>query len=286
MTTNDGDGWLNAAARNVTSQAGEDGIIARALEVLPERTQWCVEFGAWDGKHLSNTWDLVQNRDYAAVLIEGEGARVGDIARTYPGNDKVIAVNAWVGFREADGLDSILARTPIPLEFDVLSIDIDGNDWHVWSAVRRYRPKLVVIEHNPTIATEVDFVQPADPRVMQGCSLAALVRLGKEKGYELVATTRFNAIFVDASYFPLFGIADNSPAKLRVDNSLVTHIFCGYDGRVFLRGSCRMPWHGLPYSEAAVQQLPRFLQDWALEYGVIRTKMFGIYKRARKFGLA
>ncbi len=36
--------WLSRQASNVTSQCGEDGIIASALSRLPERTSWCVEF--------------------------------------------------------------------------------------------------------------------------------------------------------------------------------------------------------------------------------------------------
>ena len=49
--------WLNLQAKSVASQCGEDGIIKAALEVLRETNKWCVEFGAWDGKHLSNTFD-------------------------------------------------------------------------------------------------------------------------------------------------------------------------------------------------------------------------------------
>ena len=61
--------WLNEFAGNVTSQNGEDGLIAKALSLLPDLTLWCVEFGAWDGKHLSNTYDLVDSKGYHVVLI-------------------------------------------------------------------------------------------------------------------------------------------------------------------------------------------------------------------------
>jgi hypothetical protein len=68
------------------------------------------------------------------------------------------------------------------------------------TAVRleRYRPRLVVVEFNATIPNDIDWVQEADPDVHQGSSLAAFVRLGREMGYELVATSDFNAFFVDA----------------------------------------------------------------------------------------
>jgi hypothetical protein len=63
--------WLNQHSRNVCSQSGEDGIVATALERLPNRNKWCIEFGAWDGKYLSNSYHLAENSGYNVVLIEG-----------------------------------------------------------------------------------------------------------------------------------------------------------------------------------------------------------------------
>ena len=62
--------YLQEFRRDVTSQYGEDGIIEKTLELLDEPTKWCVEFGAWDGRHLSNTYDLIVNKGYSAVMIE------------------------------------------------------------------------------------------------------------------------------------------------------------------------------------------------------------------------
>jgi hypothetical protein len=109
-----------------------------------------------------------------------------------------------------------------------------------------------------------------------------LTALGRSKGYELAAVTRFNAIFVVAEDFSSLGISNNSPAALRVDRSLVTHIFCGYDGRVFVRGYGRLPWHDVPYTEILMQPLPGFLREWKERYGPIRSRLFSLYRRARK----
>ena len=178
--------WLNTFARDVYSQTGEDGIVAKALSLLPQRDKWCVEFGAWDGKHLSNTYRLVEEEQYRVVLIEGDESKHRSLCASYPFQDRGIFVKSFVGWTEQDGLDSILAKTSIPADFDLLSIDIDGNDYHVWAAVKKYRPKLVLIEFNPTATNRIDYVQPADPSCNQSSSPAALVRLGKEKGYELI----------------------------------------------------------------------------------------------------
>ena len=118
---------------------------------------WCVEFGAWDGRHASNTYALISDAGYSAVLIESDPARFAALQRTHAGRSGVIALRRVVGFEGPDRLDRILAETPVPRDFDLLSIDIDGNDFHVWDAVEDYRPKLVVIEFNPTVPNEVDF---------------------------------------------------------------------------------------------------------------------------------
>src|SRR6202044_3183268 len=118
-----------------------------------------------------------------AVLIERDNARFAALRRTHAGRDGVIALNRMVGWEGRDRLDEILATTAIPPDFDVLCIDIDGNDYHVWAALDRYRPKVVVIEYNPTIPNEIAFVQAPDPAVAQGASLAAVAELGERKGY-------------------------------------------------------------------------------------------------------
>ena len=47
--------WLLKYRKNIFSQFGEDGIIEKIFSILPNTCKWCVEFGAWDGKHISNT---------------------------------------------------------------------------------------------------------------------------------------------------------------------------------------------------------------------------------------
>jgi hypothetical protein len=267
---------------NVHSQTGEDGILGKILEMLPAKDKWCVEFGAWDGQHLSNTCNLISNHGYSAVLIEGDQRRFRQLTDRYAGNTGITALNALVGFTRADGLDTLLAKTSIPKDFDLLSIDIDGNDYHVWQAVASYRPKVVCIEYNPSIPTELEFVQPADQKLNQGASLLALTKLGKQKDYELVAATPLNAIFVRSSYFPLFGISNNEPHSLREDVSSITYIFAGYDGTIFVAGANVLPWHGLSVS-SRIRQLPRLFRRFPGDFGVIRSRLFKIYgKLCRK----
>ena len=271
--------WLLEHKRDVYSQTGEDGIIEAILDTLGQRDKWCVEFGAWDGQFLSNTRNLIDHGGYRAVMIEGDTARYQTLKSAFRTNDKVIPVNAFVGFDSSNGLDTILAKTPIPTDFDFCSIDIDGNDYHTWRAVSTYRPKLVCIEFNPTIPTDCPFVQPADPAINQGAGLLALVELGKSKGYQLASALQFNAFFVRDDMFPRLEISDNSPQTLRTDLSLLTYLFHGFDGKVFLHGNSRLIWHDMPINERQLQVLPRFLQKHPGTYTRLDIRLADLYRR-------
>jgi hypothetical protein len=276
--------WLSRHAANVTSQYGEDGIIAKALSLLPERTSWCVEFGAWDGKHCSNTYDLIKSHNYRGVLIEPDPLRFRELEITHGASGRNVLLNAFVGFSESDSLDSLLARSDVSKKFDLLSIDIDGNDYHVWEALREYRPNLVVIEFNPTLSNSMLFVQKKEHGINQGSSPASLVELARRKGYELIASTTVNLLFVSSEYYEAFGIADNSLAVMR-DDADAPQIFVGFDGHVFLSqanvlGSIMLPWHGLRLKETDIQVLPEHLQKYPEQYTLTDRRLL-----RWKFGL-
>ncbi len=237
--------FLLQFARNVHSQRGEDGVIGKLLEMLGTRTRWCVDVGAHDGVFLSNTRALME-QGWNGVLIEGHGKNFAKLRDLYQGQPRAHPLHAMVGFDPGrDSLDHLLAQTPLPREFDLLSIDIDGNDWHVWDLLTQYRPRIVAIEFNPSIPNDVAFVQDRDPSRSHGASLLALIDLARTKNYELAAATDWNGFFVVREEFPVLGIADNSVDAI-YDDRYTNRIFHGYDGTLFLAGNPRTLWHDLP----------------------------------------
>ena len=256
--------WLMRHASDTYTVTGEDGILAKALELLPEPRRWCVEFGALDGVQLSNTFRLVSECEFRVVLIEANAIKYRDLVSDYPHPQRAVFLNARVGFSPDDGLDSLLSKTSIPADFDLLSIDIDGNDYHVWEAIKNYRPRLVLIEYNPTISNSVHFVQKAALDVNEGASALALTDLARRKGYELIADTGINLLFVTAEYFGRFHIPDNSLAVIR-DDSCGPQIYVGFNGRIGLyhegeHGLIVDQWHGLHLAAEKVQLLPACLR--------------------------
>ena len=52
----------------------------------------------------------------------------------------------------------------------------------------------------------------------------------------------------------------NAPEVLRTNLDAITYLFSGYDGRIFLRESCTLPWYGIRLKESRVQHIPIFVR--------------------------
>jgi hypothetical protein len=202
--------------KNVYSQNGEDGVLAELLRRMPDRTQWVCEFGAADGKLYSNTFRLVESEDYSAVYIEADSALFEKLCQTAAEHPNILPLHRTVGSAGENALDAILATTPIPTEFDVLSIDIDSSDYQVWQAMTAYRPRIVVIEINssipPTVKNSVYGIGSTE-----GTGFRPMVDLGLSKGYVLVCHTG-NLIFVRKDLAPLYSGLLLSPEACYTSN--------------------------------------------------------------------
>jgi hypothetical protein len=221
---------------NVTSQSGEDGVLAKLFEIIGAENLWCVEFGAGDGKQNSNTWDLINNHAWSAVVIEADRSEYVRLRRRYAGSERVRTIQAIVERDGPSGLATLLGRTTTPKDFDLLVVDIDGDDYHVWDAFEDYRPRVVVVEFNHTIPFDVSFVQAYQAPVRGGASLAALRMLGEKKGYVLVYAHGSNALFVDKSIAAAHGLEPASDEALRLATPHPQPYFQLYDGSVVLWG--------------------------------------------------
>lgn len=262
--------YLQKYRKNIKSQDGEDGVIEKILEILGVSNKWCVEFGAWNGQHFSNSWALINNNSWNAVLIEGKEDRFQELNALYANNKNVTTINLFIEIDTSkNSLDSVLGSTDIPVDFDFLCIDIDGCDWHIWDSLNNYKPRLVVIEFNPTIPNHVSFVQDRNMSVNHGSSLRAMIELGKRKGYEIVATTGWNAFFVIAADYSMFNINDNSiDSMFTLENAFTggnaeSTFFQLYDGTVVLCGCKHLIWKdGIEITNEDIQILPRALRQY------------------------
>lgn len=201
----------------VFSQNGEDGVIAECLRRLGVSAGHFVEIGASSGVE-GNCVFLADVMAWPGVFIEADAARYGALERKYRHNDRVATLHARVSPSNVDGL---LGRGGAPPEPDVLSIDVDGNDYWIWQALGAYRPRLVVIEYNGSLDPRGLLVQPLDERggwdgtEFYGASLGALCSLARAKGYRLVHTelAGVNAFFIRADLAAPFGPPEAVPLR-------------------------------------------------------------------------
>ncbi len=131
---------------------------------------------------------------------------------------------------EPDTVESLFTVAGVEAEPDVVSIDVDGNDYWIWMALTR-RPRVVVIEYNGALDVTSKRVMPYSPghewdhTSGYGASLAALEELGAQKGYTLVHTelAGVNAFFVRDDLLGTLPTGDAVPRRS------VSHALMGLD---------------------------------------------------------
>jgi hypothetical protein len=191
------------------SQNGEDGILLYIFALIGMGRRRCVEICAGDGIECNAT-NLILNHGFDALLVDGDEENVAAAAAFYGGHRDTYAfapraVRRWI---DRETVDAFIRDQGMDGEIDLLTIDIDGNDYWIWEAIDSASPRVVVVEYDnswgPDDAVAMrydrDFVcrvtEPGMPTC--GASLAAFASLGRRKGYRLVGCQMrcFNAFFV------------------------------------------------------------------------------------------
>jgi hypothetical protein len=179
------------------SQNGEDGVIAKIFEEIGATSKFYVEFGTGADGSERNT-RLLDQQGWRGLLMD---ACADD---RHPSVRKEVIT--------ADNINALFAKHSVPDEFDLLSIDLDGNDYWVWQAIEvRYRPRVLIMEYNAFVPPDKSKTIAYDPDFRWrgtdyfGASLLALARLSKRKGYSLVYCEKsgVNAFFVRDDCAPI-----------------------------------------------------------------------------------
>jgi len=235
---------------NKYSQFGEDGIIQKIFEVIGTTSKLCIEFGASDGFFCSNTARLWKEYQWKAILIEPDKKAFRKLQKNIQGYN-CIAVNTYVGIHRDDSLDFLInSKLKIKEEIDLLSIDVDGNDYYIFESIKKIRPRLIICEYNTNMPAELDiyteytFCSDYRNNQIMGCSVGALCRLAKEKNYQLVAITDSNCFFVDSAYIDKFQDFELELHKIKIDD-YIKYVIFDYIGRPLLIGKTPKFGHGI-----------------------------------------
>lgn len=201
------------------SQNDEDGIILYIFSMIGETNKKCIELCAGDGFQC-NTANLILNHGWEGLLIDGD---LGSVKRgrkffrwdlrTRRWQPKF--VRAWI---TRDNINDVVECNGFSGPVDLLSLDIDGNDYWIWKALTIVSPRVVVLECNDILGPDKSLTIPySDNFVAElteygsenaGASLPAFVKLGRETGYRLIGCEKFgfNVFFmrhdIGADIFP------------------------------------------------------------------------------------
>ena len=219
MNKNGNEFNINEHEKKIYSQNGEDGIIEFIFTQIGTTNKFSVEFGVGNGFEC-NTVYLLEKKGWKGLMMD-YGA---DQDIQWKGVMKKAWYNRKLGLMDnirkdlaflkkiisrtkrsrrfhldiksekvtAENIQNLFQKYNVPKSFDLLSIDIDYNDYWVWKAITDYSPRVVIIEYNSSVIPTESKVVPYDPEVKWdgtnyfGASLLALKNLGLTKGYTLV----------------------------------------------------------------------------------------------------
>lgn len=187
------------------SQNGEDGILRYLFSEIGFGSRFFLEFGF--SVLQNNSLRLILKEQFSGIFIDGAESSVKQFneAVLLSGIANVQAINR---FLDLDNLESTIVESKLPGEIDLLSIDVDGNDYWFWEGITCISPRIVLIEYNASLGPDLSLTVPYDPSFDRhrkhksgfyaGASIGALEKLGKKKGYSLVACDSMgvNAFFV------------------------------------------------------------------------------------------
>ena len=208
------------------SEFEEDGILLYALAAIGMKTRRVVEIGCGTGAVNMST-NLILNHGYKGYLFDGSSSNINaaDIFYRSKKDCHLIRPELRQSWITRDNVNEVLAAAGASGEVDVFSLDIDGNDWHIWQAIDVIQPRICVFETNDIIPGDLSLTVPyvADfnytdlpvgQQDFRSVSLKAMSRLSASKGYRLIGSHRhgFNVFFMRedlaGDLFPEVSISD------------------------------------------------------------------------------
>ncbi len=178
----------------VYSQYGEDGLLLYLFSKVGATDHGFVEFGMGDGREC-NTANLSINFGWSGLLMDCSPENVAaarDYYESKPGI-KPSQIRIAQCLVTAENINGVLRQNDVQGEIDLLSIDIDGNDYWVWKAITVIQPRVVVAEYNASLGASRSVTVQYDPVFdryrkhasgwYHGASLAALRKLAAKGIY-------------------------------------------------------------------------------------------------------
>lgn len=185
--------------KSAFSQNGEDGLIKEIFNRIDTTNKYFVEFGVENGLECNTTFLLLNG--WKGLWIEADKKSCSEIQENF--NDEF----------------------EIPKSPDLLSIDIDSTDYWVRKAIKKYTPRVLIMEYNDTYFPPTVWIQKKDKAtgkegINYGASLQALHDLNKNMGYTLIGCdfNGVNAFFIRNDCYSEELFEKNTSAEYHYEN--------------------------------------------------------------------
>ncbi|MFT5113696.1 MAG: hypothetical protein ACI8P9_003027 [Parasphingorhabdus sp.] len=201
-------GDINNYAYRVFSQHREDGIIDHLLQQVPDRTGKFIEFGFSPSQ--CNCINLLINYKYQGLFMDSNASNC-EIAEGVLPRFNIPGTMIQQAFLDLTNINPLISKANLGDTVDVLSIDVDGNDYWFWESIET-DANVVVVEYNGSFGAERAISVPYNAEFdrykahssgfYHGASLKALACLGEQKGMALVGTdvSGVNAFFIKRKF--------------------------------------------------------------------------------------
>jgi hypothetical protein len=207
---------LKQFEKKIYSQNGEDGVIEKIFELIKTTDKFFVEFGVEKGEEC--------NTRYIEEFMKFNGIR-------FDCDYENINKNIHKEFINADNVIDIFSKHKIPYEFDLLSVDVDFNDFYILKQILNiYTPRVIIVEYNSNFKLEDKIVKYKidgkwDGTDYFGGSIVSMCKLGNKNGYDLVFadSNGVNLFFIKKSEIGSFDFLNKNDCE-----KLFVHKNAGY----------------------------------------------------------
>jgi hypothetical protein len=175
--------------------------------VLGTKNKTFVDIGSGDGIKDNNCANLAINFSWHGLFIDGNRSSITRGMEFYSKHPDTFLYppKFKCAIVTRENVNQAIQDAGFCGEVDLLSIDIDGNDYWIWDALECIQPRVVIVETHVefgnrkiVVPYDPEYVYPGSHPDYHGASLPAMLKLANHKGYRLVGTNRFgfNTIYI------------------------------------------------------------------------------------------
>jgi len=197
---------LSDTGFRVYSQFEEDGILLYVFAAIGVEHKTFIDIGSGDGIN-SNCANFAVNFGWRGLFVDGNPVNIKRGKAYYTRNpDTALYPPTFVqAFIQAENINQLIHDNGFAGGVDLMSIDIDGNDYWIWDALTIVEPRVVIIEthtefgmNSIVVPYDKDYRYPGRHPDYHGASPVAMEKLARRKGYRLVGANHygFNTIYI------------------------------------------------------------------------------------------